>query len=348
MAIKVSLCCICKNEKNRIRTWWETAKQADHIVVIDTGSDDGSLELLSELSDQHPSFGIAQYVGDFRFDYARQAALDLALPNSVCMWLDMDETFDYGWADELRDLPTSPTQVRTRMNTGSVSYFQTKGSQKKAKWKYRVHEVLDVADTVVYESEFQTYHNQEQGKEYRGQYLHLLEADYDDPATRDLRTSFYLLREYCYTNNRKYVTKVKTILQLMLTMRGWDQFLLFARFHAASYLSDKDPIWENLVYQISQHPSTEAKYEAANAAYLAANHFLSLHLAFSALNAVTETNLMFEYADKAIAASKRLIVDNCVALGFLDKALYYGSCFNFDISDLVGKIKPTETESACS
>ena len=339
--LKVSLCCICKNEKNKIATWWETAKQADHIVVVDTGSDDGSLELLSELSEQHPSFGIAQYVGDFRFDYARQAALDLALPNSICMWLDMDEVFDDGWADELRELTAVPSQVRTRMNTGSVSYFQTKGSPQKAKWKYRVHEVLDVSDSIIYESEFQTYHNQEHGKEYRNNYLPLLEADYDDDRTRDLRTSFYLLREYCYTNNPKYVSKVKTILQLMLTMGGWDQFLLFARFHAASYLSDKDSSWENIVYQIAAHPSIEAKYEAANAAYLASNHFLSLHFAFSALNAVPETNLMFEYADRALAASKRLIVDNCKALGFIDKALYYGSCFNFDVSDLVGKIKPT-------
>lgn len=342
--MQVSVCCICKNEANRLRSWFESIKEADHIVVVDTGSSDDSLEILSELSDLHPSFGIAVYAGEFRFDKARQASFDLAPDDSIKMWIDIDETFPKGWSDELRSLKAIPAKIQTYMNYGTLHYLQTKGGNADSKWLYRVHEVLDAGQGPTYTTTFETTHHQEQGKEYRSSYLNLLEGDFDE--YKDARTAFYLLREYCYSNDVQYQNKIGFLLAYLESIEGWNQYLLFARFHAAKYLAYVGGAWESIVHKIADHPSIEACYEAANAAYIAKSYFLALHFAFKALAINTQTNLMFEYPDQARQGSKQIIYDSLIALNLYDKALFYGSSYNLDISDLVGKIKPTKAESA--
>lgn len=337
--MQVSLCCICKNEENRLRSWFETAKEADHIVVIDTGSTDSSLSILDELSELHPSFGVAIFAGDFRFDLARQASFDLAPDDSIKMWIDIDETFTTGWGDELRSLKAMPAKIQTTMNYGSMRYTQTKGGNVESKWQYRVHEVLNTGLGSIYTTKFETTHNQEPSKGYRSSYLHLLEGDFEE--YQDARTAFYLLREYCYTNRSDYKNKVHFLLSYLESVEGWDQYLLFARFHAAKFYTVVGGDWESVVHRIALHPSTEAQYEAAYAAHNAGSHFLALHFAFKALRIATQTNLMFEYPDQARQGSKQIIFDSLVALNLYDKALFYGSSYNLDISGLVGKIKPS-------
>ena len=45
---KVSVYAICKNEEKFIDRWYESMKEADEIYVLDTGSDDNSVEKLKE------------------------------------------------------------------------------------------------------------------------------------------------------------------------------------------------------------------------------------------------------------------------------------------------------------
>ena len=45
---KICVYAICKNEKEWINRWIDNMSEADYIVVLDTGSTDGSYEMLKE------------------------------------------------------------------------------------------------------------------------------------------------------------------------------------------------------------------------------------------------------------------------------------------------------------
>ena len=72
---KYKLCvyAICKNEIKQIAQWLERVKEADVIVVLDTGSTDGTWELLQ----QKDIICAQKIINPFRFDVARNEALKL-------------------------------------------------------------------------------------------------------------------------------------------------------------------------------------------------------------------------------------------------------------------------------
>ena len=46
--MKIAIYTICKNEEKFIKQWVSSAKEADHVVVTDTGSTDNSTKLLQD------------------------------------------------------------------------------------------------------------------------------------------------------------------------------------------------------------------------------------------------------------------------------------------------------------
>ena len=71
---KLNICvyAISKNEAQFVRRFCESAKEADLILIADTGSDDGTVDLAREC-------GAVVYdihISPWRFDLARNAALD--------------------------------------------------------------------------------------------------------------------------------------------------------------------------------------------------------------------------------------------------------------------------------
>ena len=86
--MKVAVYTIAKNEEQFVERWFNSAKDADYLLIADTGSSDKTVELAK-------SFGINVYsvnVNPFRFDDARNAALAL-IPADIdyCISVDMDE-----------------------------------------------------------------------------------------------------------------------------------------------------------------------------------------------------------------------------------------------------------------
>ena len=71
--MKVCVYAICKNESQFARRWVSSMSEADHIYVLDTGSDDGTPELLSSLGAE---VEIA-VISPWRFDVARNRSLTL-------------------------------------------------------------------------------------------------------------------------------------------------------------------------------------------------------------------------------------------------------------------------------
>ena len=68
---KVCVYAIAKNEEKFVKRWYESMKEADKIVVLDTGSTDNTVKLLKELN-----VDVYEKKYDFfRFDVARNDSL---------------------------------------------------------------------------------------------------------------------------------------------------------------------------------------------------------------------------------------------------------------------------------
>ena len=99
MAMKVAVYTIALNEVKHIKRWYESAKEADYLLIADTGSTDGTGDLARSLGITVVEISIKPW----RFDDARNYAL-MSLPKDVdyCISMDADEVLTPGWRAELQ------------------------------------------------------------------------------------------------------------------------------------------------------------------------------------------------------------------------------------------------------
>ena len=99
--MKIAVYTIAKNEEQFVKKWYNSAKEADYLLIADTGSTDNTIELAKKLGINVVSIAI----NPWRFDDARNASLAL-LPTDItyCIQLDMDEVLVEGWRQELEKL----------------------------------------------------------------------------------------------------------------------------------------------------------------------------------------------------------------------------------------------------
>lgn len=105
--LKICVYAICKNEEKFVDRWVNSlVEEADHVVVLDTGSTDNTVELFEKYE---PFVRIEQYdyfkeEGIFRFDRARNNSMKL-IPNDtdICVVFDLDQIPRKGWSDIVRE-----------------------------------------------------------------------------------------------------------------------------------------------------------------------------------------------------------------------------------------------------
>lgn len=199
--MKVAVYTIAKNEAQFVERWYESAKEADYLLIADTGSTDSTPDVAVNLD-------INVYditINPWRFDDARNAALAL-VPADIdyCIALDMDEVLMPGWRKELEKAHahkwTRPRYKYTwSWNPDGSPGLQYGGDKihlrKHYHWKHPVHEVL-VPDRIV-ETQGWTnleIHHYPDSTKSRGQYFPLLELSVKEDPTDD-RNSFYYARE---------------------------------------------------------------------------------------------------------------------------------------------------------
>lgn len=98
---KVCVYAIAKDEAKNVEKWVESMRPADHIIVLDTGSTDNTVEMLRSLGvEVHETT-----YEHFRFDIARNDSLDLVPDEyNIRVCIDLDEFFEQNnWADILRE-----------------------------------------------------------------------------------------------------------------------------------------------------------------------------------------------------------------------------------------------------
>ncbi len=215
--MKVAVYTIALNEAKFIPRWYESAKEADYLLIADTGSTDNTYEIAESLGIEVVGISVTPW----RFDLARNAALTL-LPSDIdyCIALDMDEVLVGGWREDLQEaLINRVTRPRYKYTWSwkdegeTLPGLQYGGDKIHTRhgyrWKHPVHEVLvtDRIDEIQKWYNFEIHHHPDHLKS-RSQYLPLLKlAVKEDPW--DDRNAYYYGRELFF--NQKYLEAFKEL-----------------------------------------------------------------------------------------------------------------------------------------
>ena len=204
---KVCVYAICKNEARFVDRWMDSMSEADQVVVLDTGSTDGTVERLRARGAQV----MVEEILPWRFDRARNRSLELVPEDAdICVCTDLDEMFRPGWRAALEKVWKPGTgQVTYRYtwsfnpdgSEGVVFWYEKIHPRQGYRWTHPVHEVLSwigegQPGPTAAAPGVQLDHHPDPAKS-REQYLSLLELSVaEDPE--DDRNAHYLGREYLY------------------------------------------------------------------------------------------------------------------------------------------------------
>ena len=199
--MKICVYAISKNEAHFVKRFCESAKDADLILIADTGSTDG----LPEEAALHGA--VVHHIGisPWRFDLARNAALALVPRDmDVCISLDIDEVLQPGWREEIERVWIKGETTRLRYmfdwGCGIAFYYEKIHARNGYHWHHPCHE-YPVPDGRIEEVWAQTdmllaVHKPDPTKS-RGQYMDLLELSVkEDPDCP--RNAFYYARELSF------------------------------------------------------------------------------------------------------------------------------------------------------
>ena len=213
MTNKICVYAICKNEKQFVDAWLESMSEADYIVVLDTGSTDGTYEMLK--ADPRVTRCEQKVISPWRFDVARNESMKLIPEDAnILFCTDLDELLDAGWSKPLRERWIEGEHRRgyytyawSHNESGEPGRVFTydKIHNRDWHWQYPVHEMLvldngtqDIPAEQIIEFGDEIYlHHWPDPLKSRGSYLGLLELrkqEYRD----DYYGRIYLAHEYHY------------------------------------------------------------------------------------------------------------------------------------------------------
>lgn len=279
--MKIVVYGICKNEARFAERWARSMSEADEMVVLDTGSEDDTVERLR-------ANGVkvtVEEIKPWRFDTARNRSLELVPEDAdICVCTDLDEVFEPGWRNGLEQAwnkSQGVTQARYRYTwsftpegqEGVVFWIEKAHSRRGYRWIHPVHEVLKWTGegqpgiTVTAEG-VQLNHYPDSAKS-RGQYLPLLELSVKEDPDDD-RNMHYLGREYMYKG--RWDDCIRTLEKhLAMPSAVWaDERAASMRYIARSYLmkGERQKARDWYLRAIAQAPHLREPYmDLAHALY---------------------------------------------------------------------------------
>jgi len=295
---KVCVYAICKNEEKFVKRWYESMKEADLVVVLDTGSTDNTVSELKKCGAIVKELNITPW----RFDVARNESLKLVPDDiDICVCTDLDEVFEPGWREKVENSwKNSITRLRYNYNWNfddygnpATSFYINKiHSRHDYKWTHPVHEVLTY---IGWEKEIEeqcdgiVVNHYADNNKSRSSYLPLLEMSVEEDPNDD-RNMHYLGREYMFYN--KWNEAIETLKKhLNLPTATWkDERCASMRFIARCYIglenNEEAKVWYEKA--ISEAPYLrEAYVEKANLEYNENNYsdaYILLKKAFEIKN----------------------------------------------------------------
>jgi len=198
--LKIAICAISKNEAQFVKRFCDSAKDADLIMIADTGSTDDTIQVARDCGATVHEICISPW----RFDHARNAALAL-LPRDIdiVIALDVDEVMEPGWREEIERVWTpETTRLRYYFDWGCGIRFQYEKifARHGYHWHHPCHEYPRpdgrTKEVYAYTDMLLVSHHPDPTKS-RGQYLDLLKVSVEeDPHCP--RNAFYYARELTF------------------------------------------------------------------------------------------------------------------------------------------------------
>ena len=141
--IRIAVYAISKNEEEFVKRFCDSARDADLILIADTGSTDNTVSVAKESGAVVHEIAIMPW----RFDKAREAALALVPRNiDICISLDLDEVLAPGWRAEIERLWEFGKTTRMRYQfdwSMGVKFFAEKIHARSGyHWHHPCHEYI--------------------------------------------------------------------------------------------------------------------------------------------------------------------------------------------------------------
>ena len=178
---------IYKNEEKCIERLLTSVRDADEIVLCDTGTTDGTNEIIADFLQRNPGVNLKTYaisVQPWRFDDAYNAALSLVGGDiDLCINMGMDETLMENWRgvlDATWDIRYTRYYHKFQTDWGNGAISRHNHDRPHVRrgyvWRLPVHEILeyDGTERICWNNDFWIYHTPDT-KKARGSYLPLLE-----------------------------------------------------------------------------------------------------------------------------------------------------------------------------
>lgn len=221
----ISLCMIVKNEEAHIARCLDSiAELVDEIIIVDTGSTDRTVEIVSDYTSQ-----VYPYLWKDDFSDARNYAFSKASMD-YCMWMDADDILEEIEKEKFlqlkRSLSPDTDMVMMKYNTSfdeagkpSFSYFRERWIRNCAqyRWVGAVHEVIPPSGRIVY-SDIAICHKKE-GAGDPDRNLRIYRKLLTEGKELDPRQQYYYGRELYY--HRQYKETVLVLERFLQAEAGW-------------------------------------------------------------------------------------------------------------------------------
>lgn len=162
--MKIAVYTIAKNEAKHVERWYNAAKNADYLLICDTGSTDDTVKIAKSLG-----INVSHYSADkFEFHKAKNYAIN-QLPEDIdyCVQVDVDECLAENWRNilESHDLTNYPAfMIKMLEVEKQVEYPLIRGhGRHNTEWIYPIGEILSPknkndAKNYIYDMNFVIYH----------------------------------------------------------------------------------------------------------------------------------------------------------------------------------------------
>ena len=221
----ISLCMIVKNEEKHIaRCLNSVAELVEEIIIVDTGSTDRTVEIVSGYT---PHVYLYQWKDDF--SDARNYSFSKASMD-YCMWMDADDILEEAEKDKFlqlkHSLPPDTDIVMMNYNTSfdeagkpSFSYFRERWIRncERYRWIGAVHEVIPPNGKVLYSDIAISHKKMNAGDPDRN--LRIYRKMIADGKILESRQQYYYGRELYY--HGQYEEAVSVLEQFLFSEDGW-------------------------------------------------------------------------------------------------------------------------------
>lgn len=257
--MKIAVYAIAKNEEQFVERCLNSVRQADLVVIGDTGSEDRTVEIAKEN-------GAVVYditVSPWRFDVARNTVLSLVPPDvDVCISLDLDEVMTPGWREKIENAyPFTRLNYMFDWSKGIVFSQDKIHSRKGYSWRFPCHETL-FADPRLQEqrasiADLLIVHYPDDGKS-RGQYLDLLEVSVKENPYEQ-RALLYYGRELYF--HRRYNEAIEWLEKYLNLSDLWFVEIAYARRLLGNIyksLGNTDKAIDQYKQAVNIHPTSKS------------------------------------------------------------------------------------------